>query len=378
MEPDNLLRSEKGRFIAIPLAMLFLFAFAPVAHATPPPNQLDLTISGSVENSGQQYYTQSGGEVIYASILGQVVDPSTAAFTESLAASVDGLATSGTANFSFSGEFLGNETSFTIGGTIGIVDAIPAEAFPLGCWNETTLPLPATCTSQVPAFFVGAGVLNFTVPQSLQLSLGMDLESAYLNPGPFPGPVVWASTDGSVVIVFSYATATIDWQDVQTNGPLAGTLGATLVSGSFNMTTNAHEDLFAGTEAESGTMTFFDMNPSYLDASGAFSGASTIPTYNAIDCSSNVTGIAETCTETGLASSGNFTLDPGNTLIQGAYDINWTVPAISFSGNSTALVSQGGVTGVPEFGAGALAPVAMAVALLLLLKRNGLGERSRD
>jgi len=371
LEQSNLFRSGRGRFVAVPLALVFLFAFAPIAHAIPPPNQLDLTISGSVGNPGQQEYAQSGGEVFYASILGQVVNASTAVFAENLSASVDGLVTSGTANFSLSGEFL-NKTSFAIGGTIGIVDAVPAEAFPLGC------SYGVNCTSLVPAFFVGLGALNFTVPQPLQLSLGMDLESAYLNPGPFPGPIVWASTDGSVVIVLSYTAATIDWQNVQTNGSLAGTLNATLVSGSFNMTTNTHEDLFAGTETESGTMTFYAMNPSYLDASGAFTGSSTIPTYNAIDCSSNVTGIAGTCTETGLASSGSFTLDPGNTLIQGTYDINWTVPAFAFSGTSTSVVSQGGATGVPEFGAGALAPVAVGVALLLLLRRDGLRVRACD
>ncbi|MGD0396809.1 MAG: hypothetical protein ABSB26_07900 [Nitrososphaerales archaeon] len=368
-------RSGKGRFVAVPLALLFLFAFAPIAHATPPPNQLDLTITGSVGSSGQQDYTQSGGEVVYASILGQVVNSSTAVFTENLSASVDGLVTSGTAYFSLSGEFL-NGTSFAIGGAIGIVDAVPAEAFPLGCWDGITLPLPPACTSQVPAFFVGLGALSGTVPPS-QPPLWMDLESAYLNPGPLPGPIVWASTDGSVVIVFSYVAATIDWHNIQTNGSLVGTLGATPVSGSFSMTTNAHEDLFAGTEAESGTMTFYGMNPSYLDASGAFTGSSTIPTSNAIDCSS-ITGIAGTCTETGLASSGSFTLDPGNALIQGSYDIDWTVPAFSFSGTSAALVSQGGVTGVPEFGAGALAPVAMGVALLLLLRRDGLRARARN
>jgi len=371
------LKSGEGRFVAVPLALLFLFAFAPVAHATPPPNQLALTISGSVGNSGQQNYTQSGGQVVYASILGQVVDPSTAVFNESLFASVDDLATSGTANFSLSGEFLGNETSFILGGTIEIADAIPAEAFPLGCWDGITLPLSPACTSQLPGFFVGIGTLEGTVSSSLQLPLGMEIESAYLNPGPLLGPLVLASTNDSVVIVFSYAAATIDWQDIQTSGSLAGTLGTTPVNGLFNMTTNAHEDLFAGTETESGTMAFYDMTPSYLDASGSFSGSSTIPSSNTIDCSL-ITGIAGTCTETGLASSGNFTLDPSDALIQGAYDINWSVPAVSFSGTSTALVSQGGVTGVPEFSTGALTPVATGMALLLLLKRNWLRARARD
>ena len=374
MEPSKMFGSGKGRFVAVLLALLLLFAFIPVAHATPPSNQLDLTISGSVGSSGQQDYTQSGGAVAFASILGEVVNTSTAVFTESLSASVDGLATSGTATFSLSGEFL-DGNSFTIGGTIGIFDAIPAEAFPLGCWDGIALPLPATCTSQVPAFFVGAGEMDGTVASSLSSPLGMDLESAYLNPGPAPGPIVWASTDGSVVIVFTYAASTIDWYNVQSSGSLAGTLGATPVSGSFSMTTNAHEDLFAGTETESGTMTFYDMNPSYLDASGTFSGSSTIPTSDTIDCSS-ITGIPGTCTETGLVSSGGFTLDPG-TLIEGTYGIDWTTPAFSFSGTATATVSQGGPTGVPEFGTGALAPVAMGVALLLLVRKGGLRARAR-
>src|SRR5208337_4543678 len=175
--------------------------------------------------------------------------------------------------------------------------------------------------------------------------------------------------------VFTYAASTIDWYNVQSSGSLAGTLGATPVSGSFSMTTNAHEDLFAGTETESGTMTFYDMNPSYLDASGTFSGSSTIPTSDTIDCSS-ITGIPGTCTETGLVSSGGFTLDPG-TLIEGTYGIDWTTPAFSFSGTATATVSQGGPTGVPEFGTGALAPVAMGVALLLLVRKGGLRARAR-
>ena len=347
-------RSGKALFVALPLALLLLLAFIPAAHATPPPNELDLTISGSIDSVSQQTYTQSGGVVGYAYILGEYVDTSTAVFTESLSASVavDGLTTTGTATFSLSG-YLDTGTSFTIGDTITIDGAIPAESFPLGC---------TTCTSQVPGFFVGTGALG-----------GWDLESAFLNP--FGGPVVWASTDGSVVIVFSYTAATIDWQNVQTSGSLTGTLGGvTSVSGLFTETTSAHEDLFAGTETESGTLTFLGMTPNYLDASGAYSGSSTIPTYNTIDCS-GLTGIPSTCTETGFSSLGQFTLT--DTLIQGTYDITWAVPALAFSGPSTSTFSQG-VSGVPQFGTGAIAPVAMGLALLLLLRKGGLGARARD
>lgn len=149
------------------------------------------------------------------------------------------------------------------------------------------------------------------------------------------------------------------------------------MTGSFTMMTNAHEDPFAGTETESGTMTFYDMNPSYLDASGAYSGSSTIPTDNTIDCSAITTGIAGTCTETGFSSLGRFALDPGSTVIQGTYDINWAVPAVSFSGISTATVSQEGVTGVPQFGTNAILPVAMEMSILLLLRKGGLGKSAR-
>jgi len=366
LEPRNLSRSGKALFVAVPLALLLLLAFIPAAHATPPPNELDLTITGSIDSVSQQTYTQSGGVVVSAYILGEPVDTSTAVFTESLSASVaaDGLTTTGTATFSLSGNFLDTGTSFTIGDTITIDGAIPAESFPLGC---------TTCTSQVPGFFVGTGALG-----------GWDLESAFLNP--FGGPVVWASTDGSVVIVFSYTAATIDWQNVQSTGSLSGTLGATLVSGSFTETTNAHEDLRAGTETESGTLTFLGMTPSCvpldatcvsLDASGPYSGTSTIPSSSTVDCSAP-TGLPEgTCTETGFNSIGEFTLDPG-TLITGTYGpLAWAVPALSFSGPATATVSQG-VSGVPQFGTGAIAPVAMGLALLLLLRKGGLGARARD
>jgi len=355
--------SGRLKLAAVPLAFLLLIAFLPVANAVPPPNELNLGFNGSIDSSGRQAYAQSGGAVVLASILGQPVEAST--FTESVSATVNGLATSGAATFSLSG-FMANGSSFTVSGPIGIGDAIPAESFPLGC---------VFCTSQVPAFYLGEGVFEFTVTHSWSVPLGMELESAFLNP--FGGPIIWGSTDtnGDILLVFTYAAATIDWQGVQTSGTLSGTLGSTPASGAFTQTTSAHEDLFAGTETESGTLTFLGMTPSLLDSSGTFSGSSTIPTYNEVDCSTT-TGIPSTCTETGFSSLGGFHLDPGNTLILGTYDLTWAVPALSFTGPSTSTVSQGGVTGVPEFNGGMLAPVALGLAVLLALRKNGrLQER---
>jgi hypothetical protein len=329
---------------AVPLALLLLLAFVPTAHATMPPNQLNVTFTGSIDSSGQQAYTESGGALLFASILGESVDSSTAVFAERASASVDGLATSGSAAFSLSG-VMANGSSFSIRGPIGIAGAIPAEAFPLSCWDQVTLPLPASCTSQVPAFYVGSGTFDVKVTHSWQVSQEMDMESAFLNP--FGGPIVWGSIDPStgfpdagsdILLVFTYSAAAINWQDVQTGGSINGTLGTTPVSGSFTQTTSAHENLFAGTETESGTLTWTGMTPSSLDVSGAFSGSSTIPTANEIDCSATI-GIPGTCTETGFSSMGNYSLSSSVTRIRGTYDLTWAVPALSFSGPSTATVA---------------------------------------
>jgi hypothetical protein len=371
--------SGRIKIAAVPLALVILLGFVPMAHAAPSPNQLNLAFSGGIDSSGQQAYSQSGGALLSGAIFGQGVEPST--FTESVSASVNGLVTSGSATFSITG-VMANGSSFSLSGPIGIIDAIPAEAFPLGCWDGATLPLPAACTSQVPAFYIGAGTFDVTVTHDWQTSEEMDLESAFLNP--FGGPIVWGSIDpntgfvdagSDILLVFTYDAAAIDWQDVHNSGSLTGTLGITPVSGSFTQTTSAHEDLFAGTEKESGTLTFLAMTPSFLDASGAYSGSSTIPTYNEVDCSGFTTGIPGTCTETGFSSLGSYTLDPTSTLILGTYDITWAVPALSFSGPSTATVSQGGVSGVPEFSGGLLVPVVLGLAFLVILRKSGRGPR---
>jgi hypothetical protein len=368
---------RRAASFAVPLAFLLLLAFVPMARAVAQPNQLNLTFTGSIDGLGPQAYAQSGGTLLFASVLGEPINSSTAVFTESSSASMSGLATGGSATFSLSGVML-NGSSFSIGGPIGIDDAIPAEVFPLGCWNGIMLPLPASCTSQVPAFYIGGGTLNVTVTSSWQVSEEMDLESAFLNP--YGGPIVWGSIDpntgfpdagSNVLLVFTYEAAAIDWQDVQTGGSINGTLGTAPVSGSFNQTTSAHEDLFAGTETENGTLAWTGMTPSSLDASGAFSGSSTIPTDNEIDCSDMI-GIPGTCAETGFSSQGQYTLAPGQSLITGTYNLTWAVPALTFSGPSTATVSQGvSGAGVPEFNGGVLLPAALGLALLLALRRRG-------
>jgi len=357
---------------------LLLLAAIPSAAAAPTSTPLTLNIQGGIVDSGHQAYSQSGGNLLctycFAEILGQPVDPTTATFSESVSSTTDGLSTSGSASFSLSGTML-NGSTFSISGPIGIVDSVPGEAFPVGCWDGVTLPLPAGCSSAVPAFFIGGGDFDVTVTHSWSLSVGMDMESAFLNP--FGGAIVWASTDpaSSIVLAFSYDSAAIDWQNVQLAGTISGSLGTTPtptpVSGQFSQTTtSAHEDLLAGTEVESGTMTFQDMTPSGLDSSGTYSGSSTIPTAGEVDCSSFTTGIPGTCTETGFSSSGMLSLDPVTVLVQADYKLDWIVPALAFTGTATgtATPSGGGIPGVPQFGLSALLPAALALPLLLLMR----------
>jgi hypothetical protein len=272
----------------------------------------------------------------------------------------------GNASIFLSG-FMENGSSFTLAGSVPIIASTPAESFPVGC--------SVACNSVVPAFYLGEGIFNVTVTSSWQTLLPMALESAFLNP--FGGPIIWVSEDAnsSIVLVSTYSAAAIDWQGVRSGGTISGTLGPTPVSGLFNLTSAAHEDLFAGTETETGTMTFYGVTPSGLDASGPYSGNSTIPTTGTIDCSA-LTGFPDTCTETGFSSAGSFDLDPVTVLVQGTYKLDWAVPALTFNGTAvgTATPSGGSITGVPQFAAGAILPIALALPLILLLKsrlRNG-------
>ncbi len=361
--------------------ILVVLPGAHVAAATPTP--ISLNITGGIDNSGEQAYAQSGGAFLCtncgASILGQPV-VSLSTFTESVSSSTNGVATSGSASFSLSGSML-NGSAFSISGPIAISDSIPGEAFPLGCWDGVTFPLPATCTSDVPAFFVGGGTFDVTVTHSWSLSLGMDLESAFLNP--FGGAIVWSSTDSatspSILLVFNYTSATIDWTDVHLSGTISGTLDstpvATPISGLFTQTTtSAHEDLFAGTETEGGTMTFLDMSPSGLDATGTYEGSSTIPTAGSVDCSAFTTGIPTTCTETGFSSSGSLALD--GVAVDATYSLQWAVPALVFSGTATGTATptlpDSTIPGVPQFPAPAMMVAAIGLMLFAAMKKRTL------
>jgi hypothetical protein len=359
----------------VPIAIILLLGMGPGAYAAPTSTPLSLNINGAIVSSGNQTYTQSGGSISCSSCFGMILGSyvnSSSVLTEQVNARVDGVNASGSASLVMSGVLL-NGTRFSIAGIIGIGGAIPAEAFPLGCWNGVSDTVPAGCTGQVPAFYVGEGVFLIHVTHTWTRTLVMDIQSAFLNP--FGDAIVWASTDGSILVVGNYTSSAINWQGVESAGNVTGSLStspsATPVSGQFTLLTNAHEDLFAGTETETGTMTFFDMSPASLDVSGPYSGSSTIPKLGEQDCSSE-TGFPSTCTITGFASSGNFNLDPAGVVVQGSYSLQWAIPALTFTGTATAAVSGSTTTvtapGVPEFGSGAILSVALALPLLMLMR----------
>ena len=80
--------------------------------------------------------------------------------------------------------------------------------------------------------------------------ISLVIEDAALNP--FGAPIVISSSDGTLLVVATYNHASTTWIGVQTAGTLSGTLGFTLVSGSFVQTIHTDEDYVAGTATDSG------------------------------------------------------------------------------------------------------------------------------
>jgi len=299
--------------------------------------QLSLSMSGAIVNAGRYEYTQTGGQMVFASILGQVLDPSsTIQFRVHVEAS--GLTVKGDSELTLTGE-TSDGVSVSVHDNVKITGMVPAETFPLGCTNG--------CNSAIAAFYLGDASLDIKVGNShTHLTLPMSLESAFINP--FGGPLILTTTDGanpSVFIVATYSAADIHWFGVQLAGAVSGTFNGEQVNGAFHMASVAKdEDLFAGTEAESGTITFTGMTIPALNVAGSNSGTSVIPSTGTVDCSS-YTGVPGTCTLTGFQSSGQFSVSQPTLEIQGTYNTQWgspppVAPALTFQGSVTASVTQ--------------------------------------
>jgi hypothetical protein len=336
------LRSGVARRIGVALLaslVLVLPSFLPAnAHSgSPQQQQLNFTMSGAIIDAGRHMYTSEGGQAVYASIMGQLVDVGTSSFNYRIRANVDGLSANGIASFELTGTTVGGE-AITVEGSMHVHGAQPvaAETFPLGC---TT-----TCTSEIVAFYTGVASVEVTIGSSTQdVSLPFEIESAFLNP--FGGPIILASADSptspSILIATTYTQADIHWIDVTTGGTVSGTLNGTPFSGSFTTTAKAKdENLLLGTETESGSLTLSNVNLPSLDLSGGYSGTSTIPTAGTVDCSA-ITGVPGTCTLTGFTSQGTFSIWDHEGSAVGTYQDSWgspppIPPALGFTGVATA------------------------------------------
>jgi len=216
-------------------------------------------------------------------------------------------------------------------GVIKIDAMTPAVFFPLGCTPGVN------CTSQIPALFNGTGTMTVTSGgTTTTLGVSMGFESAYLNP--FGGPIIFASSAGEIIVIAGYSQARIQWTDVQMGGTAAGTFGNAPVAGAFGMLVNSSEDLKSGTEWDQGAISFFGMSNPALNGAGTFFGFSMIPAASAIPCPGFPPG---TCNVTGLQSNGLFSMTTASgASIVGRYSTSWTVPAVAFSSNISAWLTN--------------------------------------
>ena len=123
-------------------------------------------------------------------------------------------------------------------------------------WRPLKIPVGCTtsCNSALPLFFVGASTTAVTVdgaPAGTPSPPVFDLELPYFNP--WGAPIVLTSQDGSIFIVATYDTGTIQWQGTETGGAVTGTLNGSPVSGALDIVSHETKDLVAGTASDSGT-----------------------------------------------------------------------------------------------------------------------------
>ena len=286
---------------------------------------------GTVQNLGDQTYAVGGGSVASAALEGSALDPG-ATVTFSLDAHVAGSSISGTASFDLSGKISGIPVSasgqMTITGRLSVAGGCPASG-PCGV---------------LPVLFGGASVVKVTIGGVTKVDPTVFfVENPYFNP--FGAPIVLASSDGAVVIAATYSLGTIHYDGTMVGGPIVGRLGgSTLVTGRLSLTSTEDENLVSGTATDQGTIALSSMNPSFLDVSGTYSGASTIPPPGANSDCSQLFGFpagSGVCTMTGFDSTGQYSMGNNDGIsVVGKYTTIWTVPALAFTSTSTAVVTR--------------------------------------
>jgi hypothetical protein len=314
-------------FLALPTSATSSFAYRgwPTfgSYAPQQQQQLSLSLSGATLSAGTQHYSVSGGQVLFASVMGEQVNASSALLSYSYQATVAGSSTSGLSALQLTGTTLdGQPVTLTAQGMFG--DMAHAVDLPLGC------TVGVNCVSSIPAAFLGMSSVSMSVgsTSSGAYSVPTEFESPYLSP--WGGPIVIAAADNSFVVVTTYNQGSITWSNVQVGGVASGAFNGSPVSGNFAMTVNSYENLVTGFEADSGTVAFSGMSNAALNMQGWFLGYSTIPTQGAYSCAGGALP-AGPCTEPGLNSYGLLSLSSGKVKLEGSYQTVWTCPAIAFT-----------------------------------------------
>jgi hypothetical protein len=326
------------RFAGFALAAMLLALPLIGAAQAKEAQQLSLSLQGSILDIQSHAYFHSASELVSAKILGYQL-ASGSAFSYQLSAFVKGFKAVGNAEIELSGRTQ-DGLKISLQADIVIGGMVPAEKFPVGCEDPD-------CTSAIAAFYLGKGLVKVRVDgqdnrEVRTIPMAFALESAHLNP--FGNPIVVLSVnekgqpDGKVVIIAKYQKATIKWNGVKLGGSVSGTLGGGQVLGFFQMTVQAEEDLFKGTEKEVGTIALRDMSNPLLNVAGTFQGKSIIPTDQTKDCSSQLNLPSGTCTITGFMSSGQFVAVNSQVIVRGSYELTWMLPAVAFTGEAEASV----------------------------------------
>lgn len=314
--------AQTARLAASVLALVLL-AGSSLAYANTPV-QLTVNFAGGVLDAGNQHYRVEGGTVVLALFLGDALDPSDVEFKYSLRAEVSGSSVTGNASFELESE--GDESELEIKGKVDINGAI---GVPVG-------------SSQIPFYFTGTGTLSVEQDETKQeLPVEMLFESPYWNP--FGNPILITTDDSSLVIVTTYSRGTIDWSYVATGAFMFGQLGEQPFSGTFTQVAEAHEDLVAGTERDSGTITLVGL-PGLGPISGDYRGESVIPaggTPGGLGCEAFPAELQIlVCTSTALNSAGEFKLKGDGLKLSGEYVTIWDEPAVTFAGTLSATGTQ--------------------------------------
>src|SRR5713226_1609653 len=141
--------------VAIVLSLLFLLVGSSPVFAEDSHNgqDLSLTLSGGILDSGTQHYSHSGGVLAAAFVGGIPIDPSSAHLGYSLNAVISGFAVQGQATFTLT--YLDSTGAHVqIDGSAPINDMIPAELFPFTCTPGVD------CTSGIPWLFMGTAAIT--------------------------------------------------------------------------------------------------------------------------------------------------------------------------------------------------------------------------